>query len=384
MSWRRGRRVVVLVVALGALAGAPAMAMAAPIAIGAYVPDFWEDPSLIDDYATEVGQMPAILLSYKRWDVRPFYPPELRQIDRRGALPMVSWEPWNTAGDSFRLGRIAAGRFDAYIRRSAREARAWGKPIMLRFAHEMNGDWEPWGRGALGAGSRNYVAAWRHLVTVFREEGADNVLWVWCANVNTGKLPFMQFYPGDEWVDWVGLDGFNWGNSIGWRSFSEVFAGSYEALAAETSKPILIAETGSGEEDGDKAAWVTSALLRELADFELVRAVVWFNSVDRSDFRVASSPSALAAFREGIALPRYSGGRAELLATPPVRVAGPVAAIPIPSGGYGAPSWLEELWRKLGDRLGAALWPLIGLLAAGLIAIVVTVTRRRRTVSAGA
>ncbi|HEV7771537.1 MAG TPA: glycosyl hydrolase [Solirubrobacterales bacterium] len=366
-----------LAVALATLAATPAAAPAAPIAIGAYVPDHWKDPTLIDKYAKEVGRMPAIVISYKRWDIKPFYRPELRQINRRGALPMVSWEPWNSAGDSFKLRQIAAGRFDAYLRRSAREARAWGKPIMLRFAHEMNGDWEPWGRGAPGSGSRNFVAAWRHLVTVFREEGADNVLWVWCANVNTGKLPFMQFYPGDRWVDWVGLDGFNWGGSIGWRSFSEVFAGSYEVLAAETSKPILIAETGSGEEDGDKAAWVQNALLRELANFDLVRAVVWFNGVDRSDFRVASSPSALAAFREGIARPQYSGTRAELLATPPARVAGQVAAIQIPSGGYGAPSWLEELWRKLGDRLGAALWPLVGLLVAGSLALVALMTRRR-------
>lgn len=381
---RRRAWLAALAVALAALVASPTAAPAAPIAVGAYVPDHWKDPTLIDKYAKQVGRMPAIVISYKRWDIKPFYRPELRQINRRGALPMVTWEPWNTAGDSFKLRQIAQGRFDGYLRRSAREARDWGKPIMLRFAHEMNGDWEPWGRGAPGSGSRNFVAAWRHLVTVFREEGADNVLWVWCANVNTGKLPFMQFYPGDKWVDWVGLDGFNWGGSIGWRSFSEVFAGSYEVLAAETSKPILIAETGSGEEDGDKAAWVQSALLRELANFELVRAVVWFNSIDRSDFRVASSPAALAAFREGIALPQYSGGRAELLATPSARVAVPVAAVPIPSDGYGAPSWLQVLWRKLGDRLGAALWPLIALLAAGSLALVTVLTRRRRTVRAGA
>lgn len=368
-------RLAVLAVALAALA-APAAAAAAPVAIGAYIPDHWNNPGLIDAYTEQVGRPPAIVLSYKRWGVKPFYRPELRQIDRRGALPMVSWEPWNSAGRAVRLRQIARGRYDGYVRRSAREARAWGRPVMLRFAHEMNGSWDAWGRGARGGGSRSFVAAWKHLVAIFRQAGADNVLWVWCPNVNTGKLPFMQFYPGDEWVDWVGLDGFNWGGSIGWRSFSETFAGSYEELAARTSKPILIAETGSGEEDGDKAAWVRSALLRELANFELVRAVVWFNGVDRSDFRIASSPAALEAFRDGIAAPRYGAGRAELLAAPQ-RVAGEVAPVPLPSGDYGKPSLLEELWRKANDRLGAALWPLIGLAAVASLALVALLARRR-------
>lgn len=366
-----------LAVALAALAAMPATTPAAPVAIGAYVPGHWNDPSRIDAYTERVGRPPAIVLSYKRWGVKPFYPPELRQLDRRGILPMVSWEPWDSDGQATKLSAIARGRYDGYVRRSAREARAWGRPVMLRFAHEMNGDWDAWGRGATGGGSRAFVAAWRHLVTIFREEGASNVLWVWCPNANTGRLPFMQFYPGGKWVDWVGLDGFNWGGSIGWRSFSEIFAGSYEELAARTSKPILIAETGSGEEDGDKAEWVRSALLRELPNFELVRAVVWFNSVDRSDFRVASSPSALAAFREGIAQPQYGGGRTELLAATD-RVPSRVAEIPVPSDDYGKPSLLAELWRKLGDRLGWALWPLIVLGAAGLLALTALATRHRR------
>ncbi len=369
-------------VVLVALALAPASAAAAPIAIGAYIPNQWKDPALIDAYAKEVGRPPAIVLTYKRWDVKPFYPPELRQIERRGAVPMVSWEPWDAAGRGDKLWAIARGRYDGYVRRSAREAKAWGRPIMLRFAQEMNGSWAPWERGAAGGGSGAFIAAWRHLVTVFREVGATNVRWVWCPNANTGNLPFMQFYPGDRWVDWVGLDGFNWGGSIGWRSFSEIFAGSYEELAARTSKPIVIAETGSGQTDGDKAAWVTSALRRELPHFERVRAVVWYNAVDRSDFRVASSPAALAAFRQGIALPRDGAGRAQLLATTP-RLSGRVAPIPVPSGGYGQPALLEELWRKLGDRLGGALWPLIGLLAIGLLALTAVLVRRR-SVRAGA
>lgn len=348
-----------------------------PIALGVYLPDQWKDPSLIDAYAKQMGRRPAIVLSYKRFDVKPFYEPELDQIAKRGALPMVSWEPWDADGKPAKLWAIARGRYDGYIRRSAEMAKAWGRPIMLRFAQEMNGSWAPWEQGHVGSTPRSYILAWRHLVSVFRQVGADNVTWVWCPNINTGHLPFMQYYPGDSWVDWVGLDGFNWGGSIGWRPFSEIFGGSYEELARRTDKPIVIAETGSGQTGGDKAAWVTSALSRELPYFERVRAVVWYNAVDRSDFRIDSSPAALRAFRRGIAQPLYSGTRRDLIATP-LHLPGAVKPIPVPDAGFGQPPFLERLWIKLHGRLGAAVWPLFAVFGIAVLAACAFALKRWR------
>jgi hypothetical protein len=362
---------------LALAAGGPTSAAAAPISIGAYLPTQWKDPHEIDAYARQVGQKPAIVLSYKRWDIKPFYPPELEQIGKRGALPMISWEPWNTDGRPAKLWAIARGRYDGYLRRSAHLAKLWGKPVMARFAQEMNGSWAPWEQGHVGSTPRSFILAWRHVVGVFRRAGADNVIWVWCPNVNTGHLPFMQYYPGDRWVDWVGLDGFNWGGSIGWRSFSEIFAGSYEELARQTSKPIVIAETGSGQTRGDKAAWVRSAFLHELPNFPRVRAVVWYNAVDRADFRVDSSPSALRAFRRGIAEPGYQGTRADILATP-AALHGRVATVPVPESGYGAPPLLERFWQKVEDRLGGAAWVLVAASGLALCALIAVRRRKRR------
>ena len=241
--------------------------------------------------------------------------------------------------------------------------------------------------GALGAGRRGQRAAGLHRRLAAPGDGlprsrGTNVRWVWCPNANTGNLPFMQFYPGDRWVDWVGLDGFNWGGSIGWRSFSEIFAGSYEELAARTSKPIVIAETGSGQTDGDKAAWVTSALLRELP---ISRGCARSSGTTPSIASTSASPAPLRRCgvpRRASPCPATGPGRAQLLATPP-RLSGRVAPIPMPSGGYGKPSLLEELWRKLGDRLGggavAADRP-----AGGRPARPRPVAVRRRSVRAGA
>ena len=114
----------------------------------------------------------------------------------RGAVPLVTWEPWTLDGRGFSLRGIADGRFDGYVRRAARSAAAWGHPILLRFAHEMNGTWYPWGRGKRETLPGIYKAAWRHLVGIFRSAGADNVRWVWAPNVDGGgQYPFRQLLP---------------------------------------------------------------------------------------------------------------------------------------------------------------------------------------------
>jgi beta-mannanase len=220
---------------------------------------------------------------------------------------MVSWEPWNEEGHGYRLSAIASGRYDTFIRRSAREAKEWGGPILLRFGQEMNGSWAPWQRGVDGTTGPRFVAAWRHMVRIFRDVGADNVSWVWCPYVDNGELPFMNFYPGNKWVDWLALDGFNWGAPIAWQSFPKVFNRSYRKLASLGSKPIMIAETGSNEAGGDKARWLHRTLVRQLPRLKRVRAVVWFDATDEADFRVDSSPAALSAFRSGIQSKLYSG-----------------------------------------------------------------------------
>lgn len=304
--------VAVLVLCVAALAMlAPATASAHRIAMGVYVRGAEESPGLLDRYSEEVGRPPAIVGSYKRWDVQPFYAPELRQVASRGALPLVSWEPWNEQGHGFRLNAIAHGRFDAYVRRSAREAKAWGKPILLRFGQEMNGTWAPWQRGHDGTTGPRFVAAWRHLVRVFRQVGADNVSWVWCPYVdNVGRNPYMSFYPGGRWVDWLALDGYNWGAPKAWQSFSKIFDRSYRKLVSVgPRKPIMIAEIGSGEAGGSKPAWLRRTLRHQLPRLKRIRAVVWFDAPDGPDFRVNSSEAALAAFRAGIRPSLYSGGQ---------------------------------------------------------------------------
>jgi beta-mannanase len=138
------------------------------------------------------------------------------------------------------------------------------------------------------------------------------VRWVWSPNVANGNTtPFSKVYPGDAYVDWVALDGYNWGKTqswSSWMSFTNVFGPSYSALTRMTNKPVMIAEVGSAEAGGNKAAWIRQSFLQEIpSKFPKVRAVVWFDVNKETDWRVNSSSAALAAFKGVAASPRYQG-----------------------------------------------------------------------------
>jgi beta-mannanase len=282
------------------------------ITLGTYIAGAPEDPAKIDEFAKMVGASPALVMWYQDWahrDMKNFNPTLMNAVTTRGAIPVVTWEPWDDTQGPFQpayaLRTIIAGNYDHYIQQWAHDARVWGHLIYLRFAHEMNGDWYPWSQGVNGNTPAEYVAAWRHIVRIFREEGATNVQWIWSPNViYDGSTPLSELYPGDNYVDWVGLDGYNGGPALShkWLSFDLVFAPSYEALANLTSKPMMITETASAEAGGDKAAWIRQGLLEDLpVKFPRVRAVIWFNENKETDWRVNSSMQSLAAYREVVA-----------------------------------------------------------------------------------
>jgi hypothetical protein len=375
-----------LAATLAACALLPATASAAPAAgaakmgIGAFIANSYQDPGLYDRWAAETGHTPVVLGSYKAWTIPLIDTEQLEAIWQREAVPLVTWEPWGEEGGPvFKLKDIAAGVYDPYIRRSAEAAAAWGHPLFLRFAHEMNGGWYPWGRGNNGNTPTLYKQAWRHIVGIFEAAGADNVKWVWCPNENSnGRFPFRQYYPGDRWVDWVGLDGFNWEISARWHSFDEMFASSYDSLVELTEKPVMIVETGSWETGGDKAEWVANALERELPRFEHIRALLWWNVDDpRGDLRVDSSPAALAALRRGLEAPIYAATRQEVIETP--ERLGVATPVPVPGGKGVSIGSVKRGLHNSYEWIGLAI-----LAASALMLIGVVLGARHRRASTGA
>lgn len=205
--------------------------------------------------------------------------------------------------DYHTLDSILAGRWDGYFRRFAREARASHQPIYYRFGYEMNGDWMVWGEQP-----EKFTKAWRHAWKIFREEKASNVRWVFSANViwdeKTVQKDILPYYPGDKYVDIVGLDGYNFGDNHSrnhkWKSFTDVFQVSLNGLKRNfPDKPLWITEIGCAEGQG-KAEWIQDFFSHFNADPAL-RVFVWFNEdkqyAGEPNWRFDSDKDSAAKFR---------------------------------------------------------------------------------------
>lgn len=311
-TWHR-RVLSLLAPLVGALVllAIPATALGS-IRLGAYTPYAPAEGKVLDEYTQMVGRKPDIVMFYRDFVVPLMTDQQMANLKARQEVPMITWEP-DQPGSGFPvadLSGIASGQYDTYIRQAAQRAKEYSSEVMIRFAHEMNISAMPWGPGKEGNVGSTYIEAWRHIVSIFRQEGATNVKWVWSPNVDWGGVPFAQYFPGDSWVDYVALDGYNWGTvgTEAWQSMSRLFAASYATLTQMSSKPVIISETSSGEVGGSKAAWIREGFLHTIPEnFPRVYAVIWFNAVAEEDWRINTSPSALEAYREVVANSLYGG-----------------------------------------------------------------------------
>jgi hypothetical protein len=235
----------------------------------------------------------------------------LNSVRAHGAIPFFSWSssatPFEANQRPYRLAKIIDGSLDPFIRDFATAARNWGHPFFLRFNWEMNGFWFPWSEGVNGNKAGEYVAAWRHVHDIFTSVGATNATWVWCPNVDfTRKLiPLKREYPGDAYVDWTCLDGFNWGkrhDSAGWQNFNQIYHETYKRiLKIAPDKPMIIAEVASNEIGGSKPAWIRNLLEVVPNKYRKVRGLLWFDVKDRNThWPIESSHAATKAFAKGI------------------------------------------------------------------------------------
>lgn len=253
----------------------------------------------------------------------------------RGLLPMLTWEsrPIGAQNDvsvdpEFTLSRIIGGAHDDYLRTYARDIVSTGLPLAIRLDHEMNGSWYPWSEmrddgSSLNTNERGqFVEMWRHVHDIFQAEGAgDLVIWVWAPNIVNNLAPVLKdpaylasLYPGDEYVDWVGLSGYlRPSNNEANRSFEFTFAESLRQLRNIADKPIILAETGATEIGGRKAEWVRTffeaftspenADLVGFAWFNLTITTISGGERVTNDFRVDSRADSLEAFRVGVTNP---------------------------------------------------------------------------------
>ena len=257
-------------------------------------------------------------------------------IVSRGAIPMISWMPSSKTNiNTNRLSEIAAGQWDVYIQRWINGFKWFQssyavdkKPkVLLRFGHEFNSNWYPWGNDPSG-----YITAWRYIHQKFEDAGINNQIeWVWCANnVSVDSYNnITRYYPGDDVVDWTSLDGYNWGSNYAfsrWKSFDETFSSPYTTLIDNyPSKPIILGEVASAEpadlpnpaygQNGNNAdaleskkVWVQDMFTRIKTDYPAIRAIAWFNMNKELSWALHNSNNTgLTAYNTAIQDPYYLG-----------------------------------------------------------------------------
>ncbi len=298
-----------------AVPAATALTTPGPLYWGAYIDGAPWDLARQDAFEARAGKGASLMHWGQPWwhdgRYQPFQTDVFDRVRARGSIPVLDWGAWDYCcgidQPAFASAAIARGDHDEYIRQWAAAARAWGHPLFLRFNWEMNGWWQfPWAEQVNGNQPGDYVRAWRHVHDLFAAVGATNVTWVWCPNIIDPKAtPLDTLYPGDQYVDWVAMDSYNFGTNPGegWHSYTEIIGPTYTALRQlAPTKPIMIAEVASSEYGGDKAAWIRDALGVQLpARFPAVKAVSWFNWNDNNPnltWPIESSAAASAAFGE--------------------------------------------------------------------------------------
>jgi hypothetical protein len=263
--------------------------------LGVYVQGSPASYAGVTAFTNATGARPDVVMYYSGWYV-PFPVGFATTTADNGAVPLVQMDP-DSEKTNISIAGIAAGKYDGYLSSYAEAVRAYHHPVILSFGHEMNGWWSSWGYKHTSPAT--FVAAWRHIVTLFRNLGAGNVTWLWTVNIindaRGGTIPSpAPWWPGSSYVTWVGIDGYYLKPS--WQ-FAPLFGPTIGVVRGLTADPILIAETGAVPDAGQPAK--IADVFAGIHAYGLL-GFVWFDSTNSvgQDFGI-SSPDALAAFRKG-------------------------------------------------------------------------------------
>lgn len=269
----------------------------------------------------------AVVVLFTNWDTtvktqKNLFEQQLMNIWGSGNVPLITWEPFlRTTTPANIEVQIAAGAYDAYILEWGGRLKAFlsgpdgalgtadDRRAYLRLAHEMNGDWYPWSASTGVSTPADYVAMWRrvHGLVSGLGLGPAQLQWVWSVNhTDNGPFTAEQYFPGDAYLDWVGIDGYNWGATQPWSAWATpeaTFGPMLARVRALSSKPLTIAETAAtsltsaGPSVAQKSAWVTA--LFGWATTNGVGMLCWFNTDKETDWGVFDGASGDESYRYG-------------------------------------------------------------------------------------
>lgn len=267
--------------------------------MGAFLSDEPTKEGIID-FKNKYGKKPYLIMVFVDW--KNFINREvIKDVYSQGCVLFVTWEPWYAvAKEGMDYDEILSGKWDEYISEFAEILKKIDGAVFLRFGHEMNGNWYPWSGTKIG--NSKFVEIYKYVKDIFDEIGATNVKWVF--SVNSEDVPrednnFMLYYPGDEYVDYVGIDGYNWGTTESWSrwmSFNEIFEKRYQEITDNLKKPVIISEFSSTSSGGDKAAWIRKAI-DDIKRMKEIKGFVLFNVDKETDWSFSSNDDSGEEFK---------------------------------------------------------------------------------------
>ncbi len=248
-----------------------------------------------------LGKSPDHIAVFIHWGNENQFPARLSSLTKdRGKTLIIFWEATDytattTEQPRFSYDAILRGDWDAYMRAFAADAQTYGAPVVLIPFSEMNGDWFPWSGTRNGNTPEKAILAYRHVHDMFTN--AENVKFGWAPNNDSfperPENSIEKYYPGDTYVDYVGVNGFNFGDP--WQTFDEMFRAPL-ALLATYNKPIYIFSFASAA-GVNKPVWVTETFTKDIFKYPKVEGWIWFNENKERDWRIDSEQETLTAFK---------------------------------------------------------------------------------------
>ncbi len=253
------------------------------------------------------------LLKYQNLDSK-LSVEELRNASKEDKYLELTLQTCLYYGDNTNINyRILNGEFDEFFNRYAKYVKEFGEPVLFRLNNEMNGDWCTYSSYYMAKDTDLYKAIWKHVYNIFETNEVDNAIWVW--NPNNLDLPgfkwnhYLNYYPGDEYVDVVGLTAYNTGTYFPgehWSDFDTLYTGLYNEYDNIFDFPFIITEFAANSVGGDKASWIED-MLSKINKYNKIRIAIWFNGIDRDHkgnpariYRLDENEEIIRSFREGL------------------------------------------------------------------------------------
>ena len=240
----------------------------------------------VNDFEKIIKENVDIVSYYLAWNKTEdsiFFSEILPHVYYRGSIPMITWEPWiNSFMDEIPENMhvyelITEGYFDEYITSFAKHVKKLDKPLYLRFSHEFDNPFYPWYNGENNA-DETFKKAWIYVHDIFKKNKTDNVIWVW----NPWKPENVEaFYPGETYVDWLGVNILNYStleDKKSWYSFKQLYDPFNNIFKKLPKTPVMVSEFGSLKQGQSQNKWFTEAFNAIDNEFDEIKALVYFNS----------------------------------------------------------------------------------------------------------